>query len=49
MPRFAEIARDPDATLDVLALALAAEFRDVDAADAMARLDIRGRRAIGER
>jgi regulator of sirC expression with transglutaminase-like and TPR domain len=37
-PRFAVLARDPDATLDVLALALAAEFRDVDAADAMARL-----------
>jgi regulator of sirC expression with transglutaminase-like and TPR domain len=42
MPRFAEVATDPDATLDVLALALAAEFRDVDAAKAMARLDILG-------
>jgi len=43
MPRFAEVAVDPDATLDVLALALAAEFReDVQAADAMARLDILG-------
>jgi regulator of sirC expression with transglutaminase-like and TPR domain len=42
MPRFAEVAVDPDATLDVLALALAAEFRDVDAADAMARLDVLG-------
>jgi regulator of sirC expression with transglutaminase-like and TPR domain len=36
------LARDPDATLDVLALGLAAEFRDVDAAGAMARLDILG-------
>ena len=42
MPRFAEVAVDPGATLDVLALALAAEFRDVDAAKAMARLDILG-------
>ncbi len=36
------LARDPDATLDVLALALAAEFRDVDAAGAIARLDSLG-------
>jgi hypothetical protein len=42
MPHFAEVAVDPDATLDVLALALAAEFRDVDAAEAMARLDFLG-------
>ncbi len=42
MPRFTDVAVDTDATLDVLALALAAEFRDVDAADAMARLDILG-------
>lgn len=42
IPRFAEVALDPDATLDVLALALAAEFRDVDAADAMTRLDVLG-------
>jgi regulator of sirC expression with transglutaminase-like and TPR domain len=40
--RFAVLARDPDATLDVLALALAAEFRDADAAGAIARLDILG-------
>ncbi|MGO9961236.1 MAG: transglutaminase family protein [Solirubrobacteraceae bacterium] len=40
--RFAVLARDPDATLDVLALALAAEFRDVDAAGAIARLDSLG-------
>ena len=40
--RFAELAVDPDATLDVLALCLAAEFRDVNAAGAMARLDSLG-------
>ena len=39
---FAVLAKDPDATLDVLALALAAEFRDVDAAGAMASLDLLG-------
>jgi len=39
---FAVLARDPGATLDVLALALAAEFRDVDAAGAMRRLDVLG-------
>jgi regulator of sirC expression with transglutaminase-like and TPR domain len=42
MLRFAELGGDPAATLDVLALALAAEFREVDAADATARLDILG-------
>jgi regulator of sirC expression with transglutaminase-like and TPR domain len=42
MPRFAEVAVDPDATLDVLALAVAAEFHDLDAAKAMARLNILG-------
>jgi regulator of sirC expression with transglutaminase-like and TPR domain len=42
LPRFAEVAVDQDATLDVLALALAAEFRDVEAAKALARLDILG-------
>jgi regulator of sirC expression with transglutaminase-like and TPR domain len=42
MRDFTEVAVDPDATLDVLALALAAQFREVDAADAMARLDILG-------
>jgi len=42
MRAFAVVARDPDVTLDVLALALAAEFRDVDAAGAMARLDVLG-------
>jgi regulator of sirC expression with transglutaminase-like and TPR domain len=39
---FAEVAGDPDATLDVVALALAAEFRDVDAAGAMTTLDSLG-------
>ncbi len=39
---FAEIAGDPDATLDVLALALAGEFRDVDVRGAMASLDALG-------
>ena len=39
---FAGLAGDPGATLDVLALALAAEFRDVDVAGAMRRLDILG-------
>ena len=42
MPRFAELAVDPDATLDVLGLAMAAEFREVDAAVAMASLDALG-------
>jgi regulator of sirC expression with transglutaminase-like and TPR domain len=42
MSRFAAAAADPDTTLDVLALALAAEFRDVDVAGAMARLDVLG-------
>ena len=36
---FEKVATDPDATLDVLALALAAEFREVDAAGAIATLD----------
>jgi regulator of sirC expression with transglutaminase-like and TPR domain len=40
--RFGELARDPSVTLDVLALALAAEFRDVDTAGAMTRLDMLG-------
>jgi regulator of sirC expression with transglutaminase-like and TPR domain len=42
MPSFAELAAAPDPALDVLALALGAEFRDVDAAGAMARLDVLG-------
>ena len=39
---FAEIAGDPGAGLDVLALALAGEFRDVDASGAIASLDALG-------
>jgi regulator of sirC expression with transglutaminase-like and TPR domain len=39
---FAEIAGDSAATLDVVALALAAEFRDVDAPGAIATLDALG-------
>jgi regulator of sirC expression with transglutaminase-like and TPR domain len=42
MASFAEIAGNPDATLDVVALALAAEFREVDAAEAIATLDALG-------
>jgi regulator of sirC expression with transglutaminase-like and TPR domain len=42
MRPFAVLAGDPAATLDVLALAMAAEFRDVDAAGALTRLDILG-------
>ncbi|HEV7805298.1 MAG TPA: transglutaminase-like domain-containing protein [Solirubrobacteraceae bacterium] len=36
---FAVLAADPDAPVDALALALAAEFRDVDADAALAHLD----------
>ncbi len=43
LPRFAELAAAPDPSLDALALALAAEFRQVDAAAALARLDDLGR------
>jgi regulator of sirC expression with transglutaminase-like and TPR domain len=39
---FAELALAPDATMDLLALALAAEFRDVDAHGALAKLDALG-------
>ena len=39
MPSFAELAADPEARLDLLALALAAEFREVDAQRAVATLD----------
>jgi hypothetical protein len=42
MPSFAVLAAAPDAALDVLALALGAEFRDVDVAGAIARLDVLG-------
>jgi regulator of sirC expression with transglutaminase-like and TPR domain len=36
---FEQLAADPDATMDLVALSLAAEFRDVDAARALATLD----------
>ncbi|HVF80149.1 MAG TPA: transglutaminase-like domain-containing protein [Solirubrobacteraceae bacterium] len=39
MPRFDDLAADRAARLDTLALALAAEFRTVDEAAALARLD----------
>jgi regulator of sirC expression with transglutaminase-like and TPR domain len=39
LPSFAELAASPDPTLDVLALALAAEFRAVDGGVALAELD----------
>lgn len=42
-PSFATLADDDDPPLDALALALAAEFADVDAAAATARLDVLGR------
>jgi regulator of sirC expression with transglutaminase-like and TPR domain len=42
VPTFAEVAAAPDATLDVIALALASEFRPVAAAVALQRLDVLG-------
>jgi regulator of sirC expression with transglutaminase-like and TPR domain len=39
---FAELAAAPEATIDVLALAMAAEFREIDVATAMASLDALG-------
>jgi regulator of sirC expression with transglutaminase-like and TPR domain len=39
---FAELAAQPDATIDMLALALGAEFREVDAPGAIATLDALG-------
>ena len=42
LPAFAELAAAPDATMDLLALAMAAEFREVDVATAMASLDTLG-------
>jgi regulator of sirC expression with transglutaminase-like and TPR domain len=42
VPSFAQLAGAPEATMDVLALALAAEFRKVDAAGAIATLDALG-------
>jgi hypothetical protein len=42
VPPFTELARRPDAQLDELALAMAAEFRPVGAAAALAELDALG-------
>jgi regulator of sirC expression with transglutaminase-like and TPR domain len=42
LPSFAELAAAPEAPLDLLALAIAAEFRDVDAAGAIETLGILG-------
>jgi regulator of sirC expression with transglutaminase-like and TPR domain len=42
LPPFAELAGAPDGPLDVIALALAAEFRQVDAAAALRTLDALG-------
>jgi regulator of sirC expression with transglutaminase-like and TPR domain len=42
VPAFRELAAAPDPRLDLLALALAAEFREVDAADALAMLELLG-------
>jgi len=42
LPAFAALAAQPEPPLDLLALALAAEFREVDADRALARLDALG-------
>jgi len=42
LPSFAALARQPAPSLDALALALAAEFREVDEATALAELDALG-------
>jgi regulator of sirC expression with transglutaminase-like and TPR domain len=42
LPSFAELAEDPDPGMDLLALALAAEFRVVDSRAALALLDVLG-------
>ena len=42
MTAFEELAAAPDTTIDLLALAMAAEFRKVDVATAMASLDTLG-------
>jgi len=47
LPPFSELAAAPDPPLDALALALAAEFRDVDAAKALGRLDELGAELAG--
>ncbi len=47
LPRFEDLALSADATLDLLALALAAAFRPVDAARALATLDELGEEVAG--
>jgi regulator of sirC expression with transglutaminase-like and TPR domain len=47
IPPFAELTAHPDAALDLLVLALAAEFRDVDADGAIAKLDALGADLVG--
>ena len=47
LPRFEDLALSADATLDLLALALAAAFRPVDAARALATLDELGEAVAG--
>ena len=42
LPSFTDLARDPDPAMDVLALAIAAEFRAVDARAALTTLDTLG-------
>ena len=47
LPSFEELAASPDATPDLLALALAAAFRAIDAAQALAALDELGEEVAG--
>ncbi len=47
LPRFEDLAASADATLDLLALALAAAFRPVDSAGALATLDALGEEVAG--
>src|SRR3954470_20592356 len=49
LPEFEDLAASPDATLDLLALALAAAFHAVDAARALATLDGLGEQVAGVR
>lgn len=42
LPSFAELAAAPDPPLDLIALALAAEFRDIDPVPVLATLDVLG-------
>jgi regulator of sirC expression with transglutaminase-like and TPR domain len=42
LPSFADLASDPEPAMDVLALAVAAEFRTVDARATIAMLDVLG-------